>query len=43
MPVKEKSRPYCLKILYEEMTDEELIATTRGGDSQAEAYLLNKY
>ncbi|OFW57312.1 MAG: hypothetical protein A2V52_07700 [Actinobacteria bacterium RBG_19FT_COMBO_54_7] len=25
------------------MTDEELIASTRRGDSQAEAYLLNKY
>ena len=43
MPVKEKSKPYCLEILYEEMTDEELIASTRRGDSQAEAYLLNKY
>jgi RNA polymerase sporulation-specific sigma factor len=43
LPVKEKSRSYCPEILYEDMTDEELIATTRNGDSQAEAYLLNKY
>lgn len=43
MPVKEKSRPYCLELLYEDMSDEDLIASTRRGDSQAEAYLLNKY
>lgn len=43
MPVREKTRPYCLELPYEEMTDEELIALTRRGDSNAEAFLLNKY
>ena len=43
MPVKEKARPYCLEAAYNEMSDDDLIATTRGGDSQAEAFLLNKY
>lgn len=43
MPVKEKTRPYCLELIYDDMTDEELIASIRAGDPQAEAYLLNKY
>ena len=43
MPVKEKTRPYYLEISYDEMSDEDLIAQTRRGDSRAVAYLLNKY
>jgi RNA polymerase sigma-H factor len=43
LPVKEKTRPYCIEITYDDMNDEDLIACTRRGDSQAEAYLLNKY
>lgn len=52
MPIKEKTRPlsvkerprlHCLEVSYDEMSDEDIIACIRRGDSQAEAYLLNKY
>ena len=43
MPVKERTRPYYLEISYDEMSDEDLIAQSRRGDSRAVAYLLNKY
>jgi len=43
LPVKEKTRPRIYEITYDDMSDEDLITCTRRGDSQAEAYLLNKY
>jgi RNA polymerase sporulation-specific sigma factor len=43
LPVKEKTRPFIYEITYDDMSDEDLISCTRHGDSQAEAYLLNKY
>jgi len=44
LPVKEKTRPvYFLEVSYDEMSDDDLITCTRRGDSQAEAFLLNKY
>ena len=43
MQVKEKIRPFTTEITYEDMTDDDLILHTRRGDSQAEAFLLNKY
>jgi len=43
LPVREKTRPYYLEISYDEMSDEDLIAQTRRGDSRALSYLLNKY
>lgn len=43
MPVKVRTRPVFLEASYDEMSDEDLIACIRGGDSQAEAYLLQKY
>lgn len=41
--LRERQRPYFLEVSYDEMSDEDLIACIRRGDSQAEAYLLNKY
>ncbi len=43
MPVKERTRSYCLEATYDEMSDDDLIACARRGDPHAEAYLLNKY
>jgi len=43
LPVKEKTRPCFLEVSYEDMSDEDLIACIRRGDSQAETFLLNKY